>query len=95
MNKVLYTSKIDRCSELRTNSSFLNDIWKNSKFVPVWDKKLFIKNNEDIEALIINRVDLEPIFPNITWKCNFFRKSKWYFLFSINLCEKLNNIPLC
>ncbi len=98
MNKVLYTSsKIERCSELRTNSLFLNNIFKskNSKFVPVWDtKNLFIKNNEDIDALIINRVDLELIISNISLEnLIFLGKVNDIFYFSINLCEKLNHIP--
>ncbi len=98
MNKVLYTSnKIDRCSELRTDSSFINNIIKskNSRFVPVWDtKNFFLKNNEDIDALIINKIDMELIFPNMLLEnLIFLGKVNDIFYFSINLCEKLDNIP--
>jgi len=98
MNKILYTSnKIDRCSELRTDSSFLNEIIKNknSKFIPVWDTKNFFKKiNEDFRALILEKNEIELIFPNFQLEnLIFLGKVNKIFYFSINLSKKFKVFP--
>ena len=99
MNKVLYTSnEIDRCSEIRTNPSYLKDIiyGKNSRFIPVWNSKsFFVKFNENIESLILKKNEAESIFSKInTQELIFLGKANDVYYFSINFFNKNINIPL-
>ena len=90
MNKIFYTSaEIDRCSELRGKFDLLNEVIFNGNalFVPIWENKnFFVKKNEDLEALLLKKNELESIISNIKFDdLIFLGVANKIFYFSINL----------
>ena len=99
MNKILYTSpKIDRLSEIRKNERVLKDILLkgNTKFVPIWNtKNFFLKSRDKIEALFLEKVELEMVTsPILLSDLVLLGKADDNYYFSINLANLILNIPL-